>query len=382
MADTVEVAPPAAVPATIVPSALVRPVADLSELQETFAAYAAMCDSLLTDDDYMLTRGKRYRVKSAWRKLAIAFGVSGELISRDWERDDEGRITRAEVVVRATAPNGRVMDGLGACDMTERCDARCVNCDGRRHYSHPGHDVPATAFTRAVNRAFSDLFGFGEVSFEEVSHAAISTAPPPHGWSTQAECDEEHAAMAARIRAIPAEIDRTALRRWRERYGWPVSAAQLEDFGDLVWRHEIGKVPAPPPASPEAAQMRGREAVSPPAPVDQQLVSVDSVDLEACRALTETLQRELNDARKAALLPPLTAEMSVDELTAWQQLYRPVVAHAENDLRQVLAVRCKEVGQDDNERHRWVRTVTGRQGLRDCGLADLHKLEIWTKETA
>jgi len=64
---------------------------------------------------------------------------------------------RARFKVRATSPNGRHMDGIGICDVTER------------QFTHPEHDIVATAHTRAINRAFADLFGLGAVSAEEMT---------------------------------------------------------------------------------------------------------------------------------------------------------------------------------------------------------------------
>lgn len=162
-------------------SALVSPAAPTEEIERAFRAYSALCERLLTPDDYQQIGDRQFRKKSAWRKLAVAFGVSCEITNRDYERNDAGRIIRAEVLVRATAPNGRYMDGVGACDAFERCcptpcpkrtwgkHTCCLaDCTGGRHFSNPQHDIPATAATRATNRACSDLFGMGEVSAEEI----------------------------------------------------------------------------------------------------------------------------------------------------------------------------------------------------------------------
>lgn len=146
----------AALASVIDAGALVRPAAGLDTIAESFDAYVALCNRLLTPDDFQAIQGREYRKKSAWRKLAVAFGVSCSYLERNYERDDAGRLIRAEVIVRATAPNGRYMDGLGVCDRLER------------RFTKPEHDIPATAATRATNRACSDLFGMGEVSAEEI----------------------------------------------------------------------------------------------------------------------------------------------------------------------------------------------------------------------
>jgi hypothetical protein len=169
--------------ATVQPSSsLVRAAAPVTDVEAAFREYTTLCDRLLDDSDIQQIQGKPFRKKSAWRKLAVAFGVSCKVVDRQYERNDAGRIIRAEVLVTATAPNGRSMDGLGACDLFEKCcppgcfkkrysDHTCcaADCSGAVHFSNPQHDLPATAATRATNRACADLFGMGEVSAEEVS---------------------------------------------------------------------------------------------------------------------------------------------------------------------------------------------------------------------
>lgn len=186
---------PVGTTAALVPlasSSVVRPAAALADIREAFQDYQALCASLLVADDYQQIGDKQFRKKSAWRKLAVAFNVSCEVVSRDYERNDAGRIVRAEVVVRALAPNGRYMEGLGACDIFERCCStpcpktrwqkhKCCesDCNGSHHFSKPQHDIPATAMTRATNRACADLFGMGEVSAEEVMEPPSSDALCP-----------------------------------------------------------------------------------------------------------------------------------------------------------------------------------------------------------
>lgn len=176
------------------PASIVRQTVATAEVVEAQAAYHDLCSKLLDKSDYQTIGGKDFRKKSGWRKLAVAFNVSVELISRDYERADNGTIVRAEVVCRATAPNGRTMDGLGACDLFEKCcpaahGEKCGRggyhkhcdrgCSGRTHFSNPQHDLPATAMTRATNRACADLFGMGEVSAEEISDHDRHNNPEP-----------------------------------------------------------------------------------------------------------------------------------------------------------------------------------------------------------
>lgn len=223
--------------------ALVRPAASVHDVENAFRDYVALCDRLLDDDDVQHIGGRSFRKKSAWRKLAVAFGVSCEVRERVYERDDSGRIIRAEIVVRATAPNGRFMDGLGICDSTER------------KFSKPQHDIPATAMTRATNRACSDLFGMGEVSAEEMAHDDDRPARPQS--TPRARDRQESRSVAPRatenadadlvateafveaLRALPPSY-RDAFKEWRRAEGlaWPILKADAPKVavkvGELV----------------------------------------------------------------------------------------------------------------------------------------------------
>lgn len=240
---------------------LVRPAAHPADIREAFEAYRDLCTSLLVEDDYQTIGSRRYRKKSGWRKLAVAFGVSCEILRRDYERNDAGRIVRAEVVVRATAPNSRFMDGLGACDLFERCCAApcplagqrghtcctATTCTGTPHFQHPQHDIPATASTRATNRACADLFGMGEVSAEEILTDGESVRPG------------SPVAHAAAIAAAPVVTDEHD--PWRDVLGnpggWfdnrakkrePGANTRLPDFKarntNVLWKDRDGQ-PAP-----------------------------------------------------------------------------------------------------------------------------------------
>lgn len=160
---------------------LVQPIAELAAIRDMFLEYQKCVAALLTDDDYQQIGPKKFKKKSAWRKLGTAFGLSGERITAEDDYLPDGRIRRAKRTVRAIAPNGRSMDGEGVCDIYERCcepgctkrhehcpSARSEHCVGWTHFSHAEHDIPTTAYTRALNRAVSDLIGAGEVSAEEI----------------------------------------------------------------------------------------------------------------------------------------------------------------------------------------------------------------------
>lgn len=166
--------------------ALSAPITDIVKAQH---AYHEVCAQLLDENDVQTIGSKAFKKRSAWNKLAVAFGVSTTEVRTVHERDERGRIIRTECVVRAEAPNGRRSDGIGACDLYERCcdpetcsklevwedsgrptgHTHCSYPCKQAHFSNPQHDIPATAFTRASNRAKADLFGMGEVSAEEIT---------------------------------------------------------------------------------------------------------------------------------------------------------------------------------------------------------------------
>lgn len=138
------------------PSEVITLAGDLSSIVAAFEQYQTAVERLLTDSDYQNISGKKFKKKSAWRKLSTAFGITTEIVSRDVAYE-EGKIQHAEFVVRATAPNGRSAEGWGGANIKDRA------------FSHD-QDVAATAQTRATNRAISDLIGAGEVSAEEAEH--------------------------------------------------------------------------------------------------------------------------------------------------------------------------------------------------------------------
>jgi len=188
-------------------SALVTLAATAAQIREQQVVYQRLVKELLDDDDYQTIGGKAFKKKSAWRKLSLAFGTDLEIKTVTHDRDARGRIIRTEVIARATHPNGRFADGIGSCSVFEKCcggaevctrqerweDSRrptghthCKpDCPGWVHFSHAEHDVPATAATRATNRAAADLFAAGEVSAEEMSDAGAGGSSGSNGGETR-----------------------------------------------------------------------------------------------------------------------------------------------------------------------------------------------------
>lgn len=119
-------------------------------------AYQIVTKEILDDGDYQTIKGKKFKKKSAWRKYARAFNITTEILDKEIVKNDKEMVKDATFIIRATLPTGRFADGWGNCSRSE---------GGK---NHPNHDIPATAMTRATNRAIADLIGAGEVTAEEI----------------------------------------------------------------------------------------------------------------------------------------------------------------------------------------------------------------------
>lgn len=144
------------VPVTVKADVTVNNTVDIDKALSEWEAYQIFTKKLLNESDYINIKGKAFKKKSAWRKYARAFNINTEIIDKTITKTDKGRVVEAEFVVRATLPDGRHCDGWGSCSRFEH------------NKNNPNHDIPATAMTRATNRAIADLIGAGEVSAEEV----------------------------------------------------------------------------------------------------------------------------------------------------------------------------------------------------------------------
>lgn len=250
------------------PDALVRPAAAIEQVRDAFHAYQRVYAELLAPADFQVIAGKRFPKKSAWRKLAVAFGVSFDIKERVYERDERNRIVRAEFVVTATAPNGRRADGFGACDLFEKCcppnctkggpnskHKHCADpCPGTVHFSNSQHDLPATAETRAKNRAASDLFGMGEVSAEEMN--ALRDEGWWGGWPSEEDMRDAHDPVVDWLRTADPGTQ-AVVKAWREERGWklPLPREDFTEFAafvaELRARAEGSRDPAPQAPSGE-----------------------------------------------------------------------------------------------------------------------------------
>jgi len=132
-------------------------VPNVNEAIISMRAFQELKTKLLDDNDLVVIEGKKYIKRSGWRKIALAFNISTEIVEVSREKENEKYIVR--VKARAIAPNGRVSEEIGVCDSSEFEN-------GRLRASI--HNIETKATTRALNRAISNLVGGGEVSAEEI----------------------------------------------------------------------------------------------------------------------------------------------------------------------------------------------------------------------
>jgi len=138
---------------------LVAPIATPAQARAAWDAYVAIAQAIEDPQDVVEIQGKRFRKKSFWRKIALAYGIDVELreAAQELKDDAKGPFWSSHVVVRARSRTGRYVDGVASCSNREPAKEAAT-----------AHVVYATAYTRAANRAIADLVAAGEVSAEEV----------------------------------------------------------------------------------------------------------------------------------------------------------------------------------------------------------------------
>lgn len=181
----------------------------LHDVSRAMQEYQAGLGALLAETDWQVFRDRdgrerRFVKRGGWRKVATWFGLDLYVGRITVEKDDAGRIALAEVVGRVVAPNGRTAEDVGCCSADER------------RFSKPEHDIRATATTRALNRATSNLVGMGEVTAEEMLDDVEPLLPD---WA-QFATDEVGDRMLAQLTELVGEPRAHALRNGIDsRYG-------------------------------------------------------------------------------------------------------------------------------------------------------------------
>jgi len=174
------------------------PVATETELVEAMRRFEAIKAALLVRDrDTYTIEGQERIRKSGWRKLALAFGISDEIVEERLERDPihVGEMTW-HVRVRCWARGGRRAEGVGSASSRER------------KFAHLEHDLHALAHTRAKNRAIADMLGSSDLIAEEEPEAVNmftggiaprAAQPSPPRGTDQQRVDAGQRAIAVRF---------------------------------------------------------------------------------------------------------------------------------------------------------------------------------------
>lgn len=140
--------------------AAIRGKEALTVQQSLAAAYDEACRALIGPNDVQQEGKREFKKKSAWRKLARHFRISVRAEQEDvtFQRFEDGSWL-ATAKATAVAPWGQEFADVGSCGSDEQTGRRVISMA----------DAVATAFTRASNRAISNLIAMGEVSAEEVA---------------------------------------------------------------------------------------------------------------------------------------------------------------------------------------------------------------------
>ena len=112
-------------------------------------------------EDLIKISGTLFLKKSGTQKYINAFGISIEILdSKVYNNVDD---VIAEYRIKATAPNGQFVIADGTKSKSEYWSER-----SQTHGSYSLHNLKATARTRAIHIAVSDLVGYGELSLESL----------------------------------------------------------------------------------------------------------------------------------------------------------------------------------------------------------------------
>lgn len=136
----------------------IRPEMTADQAKDAMRTFDLLCQQLLDPEtDIDLIKGKQYKNKRAWRKLAMAFGISTEIINREFYTT-ANHIKVVAYKVRATAPNGRYAEAEGVVTSNERWSK-----------NKSLSAMAGFAQTRASNRSIALLIAPNDLPSEEMS---------------------------------------------------------------------------------------------------------------------------------------------------------------------------------------------------------------------
>lgn len=215
------------------PRTVISPLVVAEQAKAMEQAFQALCDNVLTDEDYAWYRVKEQKIvelaggmktlqevevlkkrkrKSAWRKLARYFNVDLEILREVighrhdantcsrivlskagvQMRDDEDcscPTTYARFHFRVIAANGRVGWGVGIASANER------------GFKAQDHSLPATAASRGISRAISDMIGAGEASSDDPAETTDAPEGEPRATVARAPIADGKALTEDQVKA-------------------------------------------------------------------------------------------------------------------------------------------------------------------------------------
>ena len=136
-------------------------VPNIARAKASMAAFEQLKKEMLEENkDYVNIKGKLAITRAGFSKIALAFGVTTEVIKITRIPTDNDYIVH--VVQRATLANGRYADGSASCSKSEFEGGPIKGTIA---------NVEAKAATRARSRAVADCVGGGVLSTDELSVA-------------------------------------------------------------------------------------------------------------------------------------------------------------------------------------------------------------------
>ena len=232
----------------LAPTGIVKPAVPIDEIAAHMQLFQQLKAKLLSKDDVVLIREKPFIKRSGWRKFALAFNISDEIVKAEREDLGEGEYVW-RIWVKCIAPNGRTSFGVGSCSTRER-----------ESFAHEEHDVYAIAHTRAKNRAISDLIGSGEVSAEEIQGLGeIAVPPKPIEPPKPVEPSKPSELVLIRFLQDVSVIAGVDLKEYGPFKKEDVATLPKENADSLVKSGLAKLIPGPTVPEPSAIEIRGRD---------------------------------------------------------------------------------------------------------------------------
>jgi len=197
----------------------VKPLVSPEQAAADYQRFEELKAALLSPSDYAEIRGKPYVTKSGFRKIAVVFGLSDEIVDEEKHVRVEDLSFYWRIRVRVTAPNGRTSEGVAICDSKEK------------NFAHIEHDVYATAHTRAKNRAISDMVAGGLVSAEEMDTTPKPTPKP------KPDLQQPRKKVDAKAKVVPKNqlaVTEDTITATLAAHGLEVDGLMIYSYGDAV----------------------------------------------------------------------------------------------------------------------------------------------------